>query len=522
MGCSAQRSTAFASIFTCLALVPARVPSVVPGPLKVPLQPASNLMSENALPPTEFPRNLSVSPKSQIDPVVTFLNSQGQSVRGTIMNLQRKSLVMEVYNPYSIVQVSEVLSDLTVRQSTRSAYSGKAVITNIVNTGLTAIVSVTLTDEWRELSEVLTTPAGVGLEARMFVEDWARRFRIGRSYQIVVNELRAYLSEISRWVEQVDLPASLPKENGHLRNDYFYELAAPLVERTRSYFAALEGEAAQVETELAPAHRAFAQAALHPLMLRAPFVFRTYTKPLGYAGDYLMVNQIIEDPRQGPSTYFQIVNAAFLQTSVAAAHRNRIDLLLDFLNRMAQRARDTGRPFRILNVGCGPAIEIQRFLQTCPNPELLSFELLDFSEETLAYTREKLGSIAQRMGRPLAVDFVHDSVHHLLKRRVEPLPSSAREFDAVYCAGLFDYLSDKVCIRLLNHFAARTRSGGQMLVTNVHSNSTEKYSMEHLLEWYLIYRDEAKLDALLPETAIARRLYVDATGVNVFAETTIA
>lgn len=479
-------------------------------------------MSEKALPTTDFSRNLSVAPKSQIDPVVTFHNSQGQSVRGTIMNLQRKSLVMEVYNPYSIVQVSEVLSDLTVRQSTRNAYSGKAVITNIVNTGLTAIVSVTLTDEWRQLSDMVTSPAAVGAEARIFVEDWARRFRIGRNYQGVVNELRAYLSEISRWVEQVDLPASLPKENGQLRNDYFYELAAPLVEKTRSYFAALEGEASQVDAEQAPAHRAFAQAALHPLMLRAPFVFRTYTKPLGYAGDYQMVNQIIDDPRQGPSTYFQIVNAAFLQTSVATAHRNRIDLLLDFLNRMVQRARNLGRPVRILNVGCGPAIEIQRFLQTCPNPELLAFELLDFSEETLAYTREKLGSIAQRSGRTPAVDFVHDSVHHLLKRRVEPMPDGAREFDAVYCAGLFDYLSDKVCMRLINHFVSRMRSGGTLLVTNVHSNSTEKYSMEHLLEWYLIYRDEARLEALLPETVTARRLYVDATGVNVFAEATVA
>ena len=35
--------------------------------------------------------------------------------RGTIINLQRKSLVMEIYNPYSIVQVSEVLSELSVR-----------------------------------------------------------------------------------------------------------------------------------------------------------------------------------------------------------------------------------------------------------------------------------------------------------------------------------------------------------------------------------------------------------------------
>ena len=90
--------------------------------------------------------------QTQIDPVVSFRNSQREQVRGTIINLQRKSLVMEVYNPYSIVQVSEVLSELSVRMGSKNAYLGKAVVVSLVNTGLTAVVSVALIDEWRELS----------------------------------------------------------------------------------------------------------------------------------------------------------------------------------------------------------------------------------------------------------------------------------------------------------------------------------------------------------------------------------
>ncbi|HEV7816188.1 MAG TPA: class I SAM-dependent methyltransferase, partial [Janthinobacterium sp.] len=401
--------------------------------------------------------------QTQIDPLVSFRNTQGEAVRGTIVNLQRKSLVMEVYNPYSIVQVSEVLNELTVRMGTRNAYAGKAVVISMVNTGLTAIVSVTLIDEWQELSNTLLAPAAVGAEAKLFVAEWAERFRIRRDYQIVVNETRAFLTDVSRWVEQVDMSDSMPKEEGRLRPDFFFELAIPLMQKTKVLFDDLNGEASRVEEELAPAHRAFAQAALHPLILRAPFVFRTYTKPLGYAGDYKMVLQILEDPRQGPSTYFQIVNTAFLQTAVAAAHRHRIDLLVNFLERMAEAARQSGKPFRILNVGCGPAIEIQRFLETYPDPELLSFELVDFSAETLAWTQEVLSGIVRRRGKPVLIDYVHDSVHHLLKRRIEPLAPSGPGFDAVYCAGLFDYLSDKVCAKLNMHFASRMRSGGTLL-----------------------------------------------------------
>jgi len=453
--------------------------------------------------------------------MVSFLNAQGELVRGTIVNLQRNSLVMEVCNPYSIVQVSEVLSELTIRIRDKKAYVGHAVIRELVNTGLTAVVSVSLADEWRELSEVAVARGSVGAEARAFVQDWTERFRIRHEYQIVVNEMRAFLSDVSRWVEQVDLSDALPKENGRLREDIFLELAAPLVERTKFYIEKLEGEASQVAEEQAAAHRSFVQTALHPLLLRAPFVFRTYTKPMGYAGDYQMVNQILGNPREGPSTYFQIVNAAFLQTAVATAHRNRIDILVDFLKRMADAARLEGRPFRILNVGCGPAGEIQRFLQEYPDPQFLSFELLDFSEVTLAWTEECLTSITDRLHKTVTINYVHDSVQQLLKRRISVGQEHSREFDAVYCAGLFDYLSDKVCSRLLTHFAARVRPAGTLLVTNVHLSNPNRFVMEHLLEWYLIYRDEARMDSLLPASSIGRNIYVDATGVNVFAEAII-
>ncbi|MBB1634182.1 class I SAM-dependent methyltransferase [Cupriavidus sp. UME77] len=459
--------------------------------------------------------------QTQIDPVVSFRNSQGEQVRGTIINLQRKALVMEIYNPYSIVQVSEVLSELSVRMGSKNAYLGKAVVMSLVNTGLTAVVSLTLIDEWRELSDLPNEPKSVGREAELFINDWDARFNIRRDYQIVVNEMRAFLSEVSRWVEQVDLTENLPKTDGRLREDVFYELATPIMLKVKTYLDRLEGEAEQVDAEIAPVHRTYAQSALHPLLLRAPFVYRTFTKPLGYAGDYEMVNQILNDPQQGPTTYFQIVNTAFLKAAVATAHRNRIDLLVDFLSRQADAARAAGRPFRILNVGCGPAFEIQRFVREYPQPELLSFQLVDFSEETLAYTKSSIEDSAASAGHKVSVEMVHQSVHELLKRKIAPDDAGLREFDAVYCAGLFDYLSDKVCSRLLSYFAARTRPGGQLLVTNVHSDNPEKFGMEHLLEWYLIYRDEARMSMLLPEQSRDHKLYVDQTGVNVFAEAII-
>ena len=461
-----------------------------------------------------------VHPIRPIDPVITFRNSQNESVRGTLTNVQRRSLVMEIYNPYSIVQVSEVLSDLTIRSGERSIYKGKAVVTSLLNTGLMAVVSVVLVDEWSDLNAARGDLSRVAEEAQRFVDDWQERFRISRSYQVIISEMRAFLAETSRWADQADMSNALPRgSDGSIRDDVFHEMALPLMKKGKEYLVWIEAEAGGVPAEDSVAHRNFAQSALHPLLLRAPFVYRTFAKPMGYAGDYEMVNQILANPRQGPNTYFQIVNTMFLQSAVAEAHRNRIGILVDYLNRAAELAEREQRQVNILNVGCGPAVEIQRFIETHPHPERLSFTLVDFSQETLDYTRKCIDNSARASGKTAHVKFVHESVHDLLKRAVRKDSVLGQErFDYVYCAGLFDYLSDKVCTRLIQYFVLRSRPEGHVLVTNVHASNPERNGMEHLLEWHLIYRDEAQLESVLPPVRTETRLYTDATGVNVFAE----
>lgn len=459
-------------------------------------------------------------PIRPIDPVITFRNSQHEAVRGTLTNVQRRSLVMEIYNPYSIVQVSEVLSELTIRSGERSIYKGKAVVTSLLNTGLMAVVSVVLVDEWSDLNTAQGDLSRVAEEAQRFVDDWQDRFRIGRNYQVIVSEMRAFLAETARWADQADMSSALPKgADGAIRDDVFHEMALPLMKKGKEYLIRIEAEAGCTPVEDSVAHRNFAQSALHPLLLRAPFVYRTFAKPMGYAGDYEMVNQIIENPRKGPNTYFQIVNTMFLQSAVAEAHRNRIDILVNYLVRAAAVADREQRQVHVLNVGCGPAVEIQRFIEMYPEPHRLSFTLVDFSEETLAHTRSCIESTAVKHGKKVEVKFVHESVHDLLRRAVRKDSTLGQEtFDFVYCAGLFDYLSDKVCTRLIQYFVLRSRDTGQVLVTNVHASNPERNGMEHLLEWHLIYRDERQLESVLPIRRSDTRLYTDVTGVNVFAE----
>ena len=178
---------------------------------------------------------------------------------------------------------------------------------------------------------------------------------------------------------------------------------------------------------------------------------------------------------------------------------------------------------RVLNVGCGPAVEIQRFVRENPDSHMLEFVLVDFSEETLEYTRQRLEEASRPTGRKLNLTLQHESVHQLLKRAVRSQRFAPEEsFDLVYCAGLFDYLTDKVCTRLIEYFMSRSRPNGRVLLTNVHSSNPERNWMEHFLEWYLIYRDEAGMLGVLPQGLENVRTYMDAIGATIFVEATVS
>ena len=137
--------------------------------------------------------------------IVTFKNSQGAEARGTLMKLTRTSIVLEVYNPYSIVQLSEILQEVTIRRNDRVVYKGGAIVNNLVNTGLMLIVSATLVDTWKDLAGVLGDSQSINQEVERFVVSWEELNELKPGYQLVVSQIASFFAELSRWLEQVDI-----------------------------------------------------------------------------------------------------------------------------------------------------------------------------------------------------------------------------------------------------------------------------------------------------------------------------
>src|SRR5262249_40529642 len=119
-----------------------------------------------------------------------------------------------------------------------------------------------------------------------------------------------------------------------------------------SLFDKYEEIAATLDPELRPVHSTYIHRQIHPLVLCSPFAFRTVQKPLGYAGDYEMVNMILRDPHEGASLYAKVLNRWFLKQPPAEAHRNRIQYLAQKLFEETARKNSQHQTARIFNLGC--------------------------------------------------------------------------------------------------------------------------------------------------------------------------
>lgn len=453
-----------------------------------------------------------------IDRTVSFRSSQGTIFRGTLRKLSRRNIVFEIYNPFSPVQTSEVLSDLKVRRGKNLVYQGDAVVTGVVTTSILVVVSATLVNQWSAIDTIISDPAGLGSEVGRFVDEWERVNKLDPNYQLKVADLRSFLSDLSFWLDQVDLAIEGEPGAGNamLDTQRFEEIKAPVMPRITQLFLELEKACRQLDADEVENHKQLAQRDLLPLMMASPFFNRVYSKPLGYAGDYEMVNMMFRKERGGKTTYGQIINDWLLNGGPPEAHRNRIYMLDKMLSKAAEEAAAANREVRVLNVGCGPVQELQLFFANNKEAKRFSFDLLDFNAETLAYAKSQIEAITEGQDDPPEVTYILKTVQELLRQAIE-LPEAAKTYDIIYCAGLFDYLSDRVCTKLVRLFYQWCEPGGRVIVTNVHSSNPVKGLMEHVMEWHLVLRDEADMERLAPDLG-PLKIYTDETGINVFLE----
>ena len=212
--------------------------------------------------------------------------------------------------------------------------------------------------------------------------------------------------------------------------------------------------------------------------LRAePFTRRAFEKPRGYAGDAIMMDMLYRDRSYGVglTPLGTALHSWVGRQPAPLSVLERRTILAAEIDAVAE-CRDAPR---VLSIACGHLREAQVSVavQAKAVAELVA---LDQDEESLALVEREQGAFNVRVERASVRRFV---------RGGEELGT----FDLVYSAGLYDYLDDESAKSVTAAMFRSLRPGGRLLVANFAPELRDIGFMEAVMDWRLIYRDEAAL-----------------------------
>src|SRR5438552_16983408 len=175
------------------------------------------------------------------DSIIVCRTSQGYEVRATPLRITRHVVAFEVYNPYSILQRSELLQEVRIVVNDRLIYSGRATVSNLVNTGVMLVCEATLDEAWLDvdLFALITEPKNLQADFTGFLKECEKINAILPQYKIVLADMQNYFMDLKRWLDQVELGirSSPAGDHAKIEQDVIHELVPNILPSINSLFA---------------------------------------------------------------------------------------------------------------------------------------------------------------------------------------------------------------------------------------------------------------------------------------------
>jgi extracellular factor (EF) 3-hydroxypalmitic acid methyl ester biosynthesis protein len=458
-------------------------------------------------------------PQAALENEVTFQTADGMELRASLARLTRHAATFEAENLAATLRSSEVLSNFKITTDNRVIYFGRAVVSNVIHTGDSLLCEVKLDDLGSETAFFLPpTKPGSNLDEayNSFFQGWQKNYRISNEFKLLVTDVESYLTGVRHWLEELEFGLKTQADKAAQERAILDAVAPKIIAAFNGQHERFEEIISALPPESRGAHQDFVRQHWRKLFLGSPFAHRTYHKPIGYAGDYEMMNMIHRNQPEGRSLYEKLIHLLLVSQWPAKSVRNRIAHLGENLVNETARLARAGKTSRILNVGCGPAWEIQNFLRETQLSNQADFTLIDFNEETLLHAGQKLVEVKRQFSRQTQIRTQQISVYELLKR-TQRRSKDAEKFDLIYCAGLFDYLAPDTCRALMELWFDSLSPGGLMLIANMTDTKPFRYFIEFILDWQLIYRNSAEILSLVPERCrTTTNVIAEPTSVNLF------
>lgn len=238
--------------------------------------------------------------------------------------------------------------------------------------------------------------------------------------------------------------------------------------------------------------KTYTELVLTPELRNGAIWDRSYVKPLGYPGDFEMMNQVYRWERLGGSVYEMLIHRIGLE--VAECIRTRMEVVKEDIAETI-RARTDGEPARVMSLGCGPAREVELFLDSAEaKGARAQFTLIDQEQAALSHAYEIAYPRVLASQGNIKVQCLNLSFTNILRGTsgINKLPPQ----DLIYSVGLLDYLTDRRAAQLVHRLYGILAPGGTLIIGNMNETPLSNlWPMEFIADWTLQYRTHEQMMA---------------------------
>jgi hypothetical protein len=253
----------------------------------------------------------------------------------------------------------------------------------------------------------------------------------------------------------------------------------------------------------------FTENVLTPELMGGAIWKRSYEKPLGYPGDFQIMNYVYNWAKLGNTIYDRLLHRIGLD--VAECIATRMVMVQRAIAEVAAAHPD--RETRITSLGSGPACEVINTLKLPRLPGRITFTLVDQDHQALTHAYETAHPEIVRSGGRASVQCLHTTFSRLLK--AGELFGSLAPQHLIYTVGLIDYLTERRARTFVTSLYEQLAPGGLLIVGNMKDTPMSNFwPMEVLTDWSIIYRTEAEMRDLTIEIPAAASIEIvdDRTG----------
>jgi len=299
----------------------------------------------------------------------------------------------------------------------------------------------------------------------------------------LVNSMRHFLQDIKNKFDEFDMVFPLVQR----QIDFIEENKKEAYKKLDNYFSKIWDIAMKCDEEGYNVHRNYFQQMLHPLVEEIVEINRhIYRKPLGYAGDYIVMNYICDyhkDRYLGNSSYEMLINNYTCNIPISRSNIGR----KEFFKRKILETVKTKDNARIMSIGCGPLREVIELLEEGMIIKPFLFKCVDFEKGAIDYVKKALEEIDRERKQFLSIEYFHQNIINIIKNK--EIKEKIRGQDLIYCSGVIDYLRDKIAGRLVRELFQLLKNKGVLIVCNAAiEGSSHRAYYEMLGEWNMFHR----------------------------------